>query len=154
MRLVTDADGTRYFVCKRSSDATLVRDPATGERRYLPNDDLEELDGESALEVAASGVDPAVRALLRAVHDDDGLGLLIELTDRGPLAARTLLERYDYCESDLHGRLLEYRLAGLLEEATVAGERGYRASDDLVDALSILRPAYTDESGDPADGPP
>lgn len=139
MDTVRDRDGNRYLLLKRSSSASLVRDPETGDERYVRNDRLERVDGASALETAADGVDDAVVRLVRAVHDDETLGLLIELADGGPVAVRTLLERYDLCESDLHGRITECRAAGLLEEADVAGERGYRVTDDCVRALGVIR---------------
>ncbi|WP_114576192.1 hypothetical protein [Saliphagus sp. LR7] len=141
MKTVRDAEGTRYLLRKRSTESSLVYDPETGEERYLPNDRLEEEEGSgSPLETAAAGVDPAVRTLLSAVHDDETLGLVIALADRGPIAVRQLLDGYGLCESDLHGRLAELVAAGLVEEATVAGERGYRATGDCRVALEIVRP--------------
>lgn len=146
MKTVRDEEGTRYLLRKRSTESSLVYDPETGEDRYLPNDRLEEEEeSESPLETAASGVDPAVRTLLSAVHDDETLGLLIALADRGPIAVRQLLAGYGLCESDLHGRLAELVAAGLVEEATVAGERGYRATEDCRTALKIVRPETDNE---------
>lgn len=144
MRTVRDDEGRSYLLRKRSAESSLVYDPETGEERYLPNDRLHD-DGESSpLEAAASGVDPAIRTLLGAVHDDEGLGLLVALADRGPIGVRRLLTEYGLCESDLHGRLAELVAAGLIEEATVAGERGYRATETCHDALAVVRPEPDD----------
>lgn len=140
MRTVRDDEGTRYLLRKRSAESSLVYDPETGEERYLPNDRLHDLDSAgSPLETAAAGVDPAVRTLLSAVHDNESLGLLVALTDRGAIAVRDLLSAYGLCESDLHGRLSELVAAGLIEETTVAGERGYRATGECREALAVVR---------------
>lgn len=144
MKTVRDKEGTRYLLRKRSAESSLVYDPETGEERYLPNDRLEDEGSGSPLETAATGVDPAVRTLLGAVHDDETLGLLIALADRGPLAVRQLLSGYGLCESDLHGRLAELVAAGLVEETTVAGERGYRATEDCLLALAVVRSSEGD----------
>jgi len=66
---------------------------------------------------------------METARDDRALALLREIDADGPLAVRTLLSRYDLCESDLHGLCTELRAAGLLAEAEVAGERGYRATE-------------------------
>jgi hypothetical protein len=140
MRTVRDTDGTRYLLVKRSSESSLVRDPETGEKRYLPNGELTDLDGASALDVAAAGVPDAVRRVVTAAHTEQALGLLVELADRGPIGIRELLSAYDLCESDLHGLLMEFRAAGLVEERDVAGERGYDATETTREAVAILRP--------------
>jgi len=88
---------------------------------------------------AARGVPPSVRAVVTAARDDRSLGLLLDVDADGPLPVRTLLDRYDLCESDLHGLLAEFRAAGLLAEATVAGERGYETTETATDALARLR---------------
>lgn len=139
MRTVRNDEGTRYLLVKRSTESSLVRDPTTGSERYLPNDELTADDEASALATAADGVPSSVRRVLTAAPDDRALGLLIELADRGPLAVRTLLGTYDLCESDLHGLLGEFRAAGLIEEARVAGERGYDATGTTREAVSALR---------------
>lgn len=139
MRTVRDESGKRYIVVKSSTDSSLVRDPEDGSERYVENDRLETLDGTPPLETAASGISEPVRRLLRGVHDDAALGLLADLVDRGPVPVRDMMREYDQCESDLHGRLAELRAAGLIEEATIAGERGYDATEGTVEVLSILR---------------
>jgi hypothetical protein len=139
MRTVRDTDGARYLLVKRSSDATLVRDPETGAEQYLPNDELTEAEGVSALTVAASGVPESVRRVVTAAHTEDALGLLVELVDRGPLPVRDLLSAYDLCESDLHGLLAEFRAAGLIRERDAAGERGYEATETTREAVATLR---------------
>ena len=139
MRTVRDTDGARYLLVKRSSDSTLVRDPETGAETYLPNDELTEVEGLSALSVAASGVPEPVRTVVTAAHTEDALGLLVELADRGPVPIRDLLSAYDLCESDLHGTLAEFRAAGLVRECEVAGERGYEATETTREAIDVLR---------------
>ena len=139
MRTVRDDSGKRYVLLKESGESSLVRDPDSGETGYVENDSLDAVDGESPLETAASGVPGPVRRVLTAVHDEAGLGLLADLADRGPVAVRDMLGAYDQCESDLHGRLTELRAAGLIEEATIAGERGYDATDEAREALAALR---------------
>ncbi|WP_435345502.1 DUF7346 family protein [Haloarchaeobius sp. HRN-SO-5] len=139
MRTVRDADGNSYLVVKESDESTLVRDPETGTERYVANESLHDATGSSPLDVAASAVSPGVRRVLSATHDDRSLGLLVELVDRGPVGVRTLLGEYDLCESDLLGLLTEFRAAGLVEEARVAGERGYEATDLAVEGVGELR---------------
>lgn len=139
MKTVRDDNGTHYLLLKRSHDASLVKDPHTGDEQYIDNDQLELVDDESPLETVARSVDPGMRQLLATVHDDRSLGLVIELTDRGPMSVRVLLDRYDFCESELLGRLTTFRAAGVLEETTVHGEQGYRVNDECKDALATIR---------------
>jgi len=141
MQTVSDTDGTHYLLVKRSGDASLVRDPETGAQRYIDNDDLEAVDGESPLVTAASAIDAPVRRLLTATHNDRSLGLVVELVDRGPCSTLELLDSYDLCESDLHGLLAEFRAAGLVEEATSHGRRGYDATELAAAAVDRLRPS-------------
>ena len=150
MRTVRDADGTAYLLLKRSSESSRIRDPKTGEERYVPNAELELVDEASPLSTAAGAVDEPVRRLIRAVHDDETLGLLVELVDRGPLAAVTVLDAYDLCESDLHGRLTELQVAGLVDATEVDGRRGYAATDLARGAIVSLRARDADVH--PADG--
>jgi hypothetical protein len=140
MRTVSDADGTRYLLVKRSRESSLVRNPETGTERYLPNEELDAVDGASPLDVAAAGIPEPVRRVVTAAHTQRALGLLVELTDRGPVAIRDLLAAYDLCESDLHGLLAEFRAAGLVREADVGGERGYDATETTRAAVATLRP--------------
>ena len=143
MQTVRDGEDKTYLLVKRSAESSRVRDPATGEERYVDNDELVVVDGESPLATAASGVPEPVRRLLRAVHNDRSLGLLAMIADEGPLAVIDLLDAADMCESDLHGTVTELRAAGLIDEADVAGRRGYEATPVAVEALGLLR----DESG-------
>ncbi|MFB6206409.1 MAG: hypothetical protein ABEJ05_07780 [Haloglomus sp.] len=145
MQPVEDADGRRYLLVKRSGESSLVRDPATGREEYHPNDDLTPVEA-SGLELAAEAVSAPVRRVLTAVHDDRSLGLLFALDARGPTAVRTLLDRTELCESDLHGLLGEFRAAGLVTETDVAGERGYRTTDRASEALDQLRTPDDEET--------
>lgn len=148
MKSVQDDTGKRYLLLKRSEHASLVRDPETGNECYVQNDRLEDID-ESGLETAARSVSEPVRTFLAAVHDETTLGLVIELADRGPLGVRTLLDAYDLCESDLHGRLTTLTSAGLLEETEIAGERGYRTTATCDRSLETIR--GDDDAGPNAD---
>ncbi len=138
MKTVRDEDGRHYLLLKQSEKSALVRDPETGEERYLETDALEPADGESPLETVARRIDPDVRQLMSAVHDDQSLGLLLEVATEGPLTARTIIDRTDFCESDLVGRLTTFRAAGLLAETTVYGEPGYEATETCQRALEAL----------------
>lgn len=151
MKTVRDDDGTVYHLLKRSGETSLVRDPETGEEHVLDTDRLEPCAGATNLERAADTLDPALRAMLRSVHDDETLGLLVELHDRGPLAVVAILERSSWCESDLAGRLGQLQLAGLIEEAAVAGERGYRLTAEGTRAVSLVRSPPESESDGGAD---
>ncbi|MDF9745127.1 DUF7346 family protein [Natrinema salsiterrestre] len=139
MKTVEDDTGKRYLLLKRSDSASLVRDPDNGNECYIQNDRLEAIGEESALETAARTVSQPVVTLLTNVHDEETLGLLVELSERGPLGVRRLLDGYDFCESDLHGRLTVLSAAGLLEETEVAGERGYGITEECEDALETVR---------------
>jgi len=137
MRAVDGPEGT-YLLVKRSEESSLVRDPETGEERYVPTDELEPA-GDDPLALAAERVSPGARALVRGCHDEATLGLLLELERRGPLPVRELLSVGESCESDLNGLLAELRVAGCIEETEIAGERGYRVTDGVADVLGALR---------------
>ena len=138
MRTVCDESGQRYLLLKRSDESSLVRDPQTGDETYLENDRLHTADGESPLETAARRISPATRRILTAIPNERALGLLVELYDRGPLSVRELLSAYDLCESDLHVHLAEFRVAGLIDECRVAGERGYDLTATATEGLEPL----------------
>lgn len=75
---------------------------------------------------------------MQTVRDDRALWLLCEIDSQGPISVREL-SNYDLCESDLHGMCAEFRAAGLLEACEVAGERGYRTTEQAREALERLR---------------
>jgi hypothetical protein len=139
VRTVEDGSGTQYVLLKRSGDSSLVRDPVTGEERYVENEALSAVEGESPLETAARAVPDPTRRVLRAAHSDRALGLLVELEERGAVPVRDLLGSYDLCESDLHGLLAEFTAAGLVTETRVVGERGYELTDAAREGLTALR---------------
>lgn len=139
MQTVRDDRGNEYQLLKRSRESSRVRDPETGEECHLDNERLEPVSGESALITAASAVPESIRRVMSAVSGTEALGLLLELDSEGPIAVRDLLSRYDLCESDLLGMCTEFRAAGLVVEMEVAGERGYRTTEQASDALSRLR---------------
>lgn len=137
-RTVEDSDGTRYLLLKRSEESSLVRNPETGERRHLPNEELSVVDDVATTETVLTGIPDEVLSLLTAVHEERALALLVELDEEGPMSVRGLLSAYDFCESDLHGMVAELRAAGLVTETTVAGERGYETTPQASEALASL----------------
>lgn len=137
MRTVEDTDGSRYLLVKRSGESSRVRDPGTGEERYLPNEELSSVDA-GPLETAAQAVTEETRAVVTAIHDERALGLLLELHRRGPTPVRDLMGSYDLCESDALGILSEFRASGLVTEADVAGERGYQLTEQGETGLDSL----------------
>lgn len=139
MQTVRDSEGKQYLLIKSSSESSRVRDPVTGDEQYLPNSDLEPVEGTSPLVAAAAGVPESVRRVMSAAHDERSLGLLLEVVDNGPVSVVALLGEYDLCESDLHGLLSEFRAAGLLSTAEVNGERGYDATETARQAVTQLR---------------
>lgn len=139
MQTVRDSKGKRYLLIKSSGESSRVRDPATGDEQYLPNSDLEAVEGTSPLVAAAAGVPESVRRVMSAAHDERSLGLLIEVVDNGPLSVVALLGDYDLCESDLHGLLSEFRAAGLLVTAESNGKRGYDATEIARQGVTQLR---------------
>ncbi len=144
MQTVRDSEGTRYVLLKESGESSLVRDPHTGERRHLPNADLEPVAGEAPLDTAARAVPGPVRRVVTAVRDERALGLLLELDARGAASVRALLAETALCESDLHGVLAEFRAAGLVAETRVAGDRGYETTEAAEDGLAALRGGETE----------
>lgn len=139
MRTVRAPDGDHFVLIKESDDSSLVRDPETGETTHLPNDDIEPVSGESPLDSLAAAVPDDARRVVTACHDDWLLGLLVDLADRGPLAAREMLGEYDTCESDLVGGINELRAAGLVAETTVHGHRGYELTETGESGIEYLR---------------
>jgi hypothetical protein len=152
MRTVEDADGRRALLVKRSGDAWLVRDPRTGRESYRPAADLSVVDDADALSTAAAGVPAPVRRVLTAVRTDRQLGLLLDLVDRGPVPARTLVAATGYCESDLVGIVGEFRAAGLVATTDVAGDPAYDATDIAREAATLLRPGGDGGGTDRTDG--
>lgn len=138
MRTVRDATGDTYILVKQADDSWLVRDPATGAEQYRPATDLTPI-GTPPLDTAASAVPTPIREVISGVGSDVALGLLVELTDRGPTAVRTLLDMVELCESDLYGHLAELRTAGLVTETQVDGRPGYTPTDPTREAVSALR---------------
>jgi hypothetical protein len=139
MRTVRDGDGTRYVLLEVAGEASLVRDPETGEQRHVPNADLERVEEESPLVTASRAVSEPVRRVLTGIQDERALGLLLEIDARGAASVRALLEETDLCGSDLHGLLAEFRAAGLVTESRVGGERGYGTTDVAETGLARLR---------------
>jgi hypothetical protein len=138
MRTVRDDAGDVFLLVKESGDSCKVRNPETGEETHRRRDTLEPVSGESPLSTAARAVPEPARRILTAAPDDRALGLLVDLRERGPHSVRYLLEATDLCESDLLGLLTEFRAAGLVEETTAMGERGYATTGAADEGLGIL----------------
>lgn len=139
MRTVEDESGRRLLVVKRSADSWLVRDPESGAERYVDPAGLTAVDDAAPLATAARSVDADARRLVLAARDDRALGLLCHLDAVGPRSVVALMDETDLCESDLHGTVAEFRAAGLLEEVTVDGRRGYGLTERARSALDRLR---------------
>jgi hypothetical protein len=139
MRTVRGPDGMLYVVVKESGESSRVRDPTTGDEQFLPNDDLDPAGGESPFAALARGIPESTRRVVGACHEDWHLGVLVALADRGPLPARELLAASDACESDFLGAVTEFRAAGLVEEATIGGERGYALTEAGAAGVAVLR---------------
>lgn len=139
MRTVRDGEGTTYLLLKESTASSLVRNPATGEERYVPNGDLEPVDGEPPLTAAAKALPDPTERPLNTIADPRALGLLVHLDANGPQPVTALLDIDALCESDLHGATGELRAAGLIEETNVDGWRGYRTTDLAEESLEALR---------------
>lgn len=129
MKTVRDDRGNHYLLLKESDEASLVRDPHTGNECYVGNDRLEPVEGVSTMETMARRLSKQIRSLVACVHDDDTLGLVMYLAERGPVSATTLIESTTRCESDLNGQLSTLRAAGIVEATTVGSEPGYRLTD-------------------------
>lgn len=138
MRTVRDSSGQVYLLVKESAESCKVRDPETGEETYRDRADLEPVEGESALATTARAVPESVRQVLTATPDEQGLGLLVDLHERGPLSVRYLLDATDLCESDLLGLLTEFRAGGLVQECTLGGERGYDTTEQADEGVAFL----------------
>ncbi|MFC6961800.1 DUF7346 family protein [Halocatena marina] len=137
MRTVRTDDGCRYLLIKRSSGSSLVRDPETGDERYIENEKLE-CTGVSSLETAAQAIAAPVRRIIRVASSDHALGVLIILDRRGPMAAVDLMECSDLCESDLNGLLTELRAAELIETVSIGGVPGYKTTEQASEGISAL----------------
>lgn len=131
MRTVRDSAGTIYLLLDATTAECRVRRLPDGPVETVPSDELEAIDPQQALD--AAGLDDV--DLERASRVDRAVGLLIELEARGPTSVRTLLDRLDICESDLHGAVTELRAAGFVEPTTVYGDRGYRTTAAASEAL-------------------
>lgn len=150
MHTVRTSDGTRYLLLKQSSDSSLVRDPTTGDERYIENDRLKlvESDNVSPLETVAETVPDSIRRILSAVSDDRSLGLLLVLDRHEPIAIPDLMTHSDLCESDINGILSEFRAAGLIEPVSIGGVPSYETTKLASDGLSILRDCDDDGNRD------
>lgn len=135
MRIVRDDDGRFSVLVDATGSTCRARSLHDGTERTVPSDELTVVEPADALDVL--GIDADERDSLRKMaRTDRAIGLLVELNTAGPLSVRTILDRFDICESDLHGLVTELRAAGFLEPATVYGERGYRTTDRATDLLA------------------
>lgn len=139
MRIV-EFEGDRYLLLKRSTSSSLVYDPVSGDRRYLPNHELDISDksGHGGSEESLLNRIPELGAL-GSIADDATLEILFEIETNGPLPARDLLGRIDCCESDLHGIISELRAAELVTEIDLPGGRGYQTTARASEALDRSR---------------
>jgi len=145
-RIVRDTDSRQYYLLKRSEDASLVRPVDGGDCRYLPTTELTVVDETSRTSAVLDPLPSSVRTLVTAVHDERTLAVLQDLALSGPLAVETLMSRYEFCESTFHGMIAELRVAELVTETTVAGERAYNTTEQANRALTSLRPPSDPEA--------
>lgn len=129
MRVVRDEEGCYYVLQDSDGESCRIREVTTA---TLTTRQCAELSPIAPADVL--GVD----GLAGAIGSSRALALLIELDVAGPASARGLLDRFDVCESDLHGVTAELQAAGLIELTTVHGERGYRTTQNIGDALERL----------------
>ena len=138
MKRVRDDDGRTYHLLKRSGDSALVRDVETGVERYRPVNELQAIDRGSPTDDHLEAIPRPVRTLVRATPNEDALAVLALLDRRGPLSVRRLLDETTFCESDVNGIVTGFRLAGLLTEVDVNGERGYATTETATRALEVI----------------
>ena len=143
METVEDQEGQRFLRLKRSAESSLVADPTTGRRCYLPNETLTPVERAGDELPLIDSIDPDVRRLVATVRTERTLGLmrLLELTDGLPAIA--VLEQTDWCESELFATVQELEAAGLLRRTEIDGREGYELSDS---GQRGLAPLITDES--------
>jgi len=131
MRLVSD--GEQYCVLQRSNgEVCRVRELCNGTIITRPCSDLTPVSPDEFVEARDVDIDisgPRERS-------ERAIALATEFAVAGPTSARVLLDRFDACESDIHGATTELRAAGLIKPTTVHGERGYRATERVSDALA------------------
>ncbi|MFW6017272.1 MAG: DUF7346 family protein [Halapricum sp.] len=134
MRLISD--GETYGILQRSDDGECrLRALPEGTVTTRPCSELTPVDPGTfieAFDVSVDASDPRERS-------SRALALLLELAISGAASARQLLDRFDSCESELHGTASELRASGLIEPTTVYGERGYRTTDAARDVISTSR---------------
>jgi len=131
MRLVSD--GKRQYVLQRSDgEVCRLRELSEGTITTQPCSALTPVSPDEFVEVRGADIDIAGPR----EQSERAVALAAELAIAGPTSARALLDRFDACESDIHGATTELRAAGLIEQTTVHGERGYRASERVSDALA------------------
>ncbi len=130
MRLVSD--GEQYYVLQRSNgEVCRLRDLSEGTTTARPCSDLTPISPAEFVEARDADIDVSGPR----EQSERAVALAAELAVAGPTSARALLDRFDACESDIHGATTELRAAGLIEPTTVHGERGYRATEQVSDAL-------------------
>lgn len=112
MNLVEDADGRRYALLKRSHQASLVLDLASGERSYRPNETLELIDAEPVPDVLD---ETTISQSIRSTANE----LLAVLAHGDAVPIRTVLEATTVCESELVALRGELEAAGLITTESV-----------------------------------
>lgn len=136
--LVRHRDGTLYYLVKRSTEASLVREVDTEHYQYVPNGLLEEFDAETEADEVQGRRTPDPEQLdelyRRFDIHDPRVPELLEYFGPEPVRVRTLLAKTTFCESDLHGLLGELTAAGVLEERRIAGERCYSLTTEAKNA--------------------
>jgi len=137
MRAVVDAAGRRSLLLRENGEQALLRDVGTGDQRTVPLEDVESIDAAPLETLTGDLPDPLPTPLDRA-PTDRALALLVELHVAGPRPVRALLDDTTLCESDLHGLVGDLRVAGLVTETAVGGDRGYGLTEEAQVTLATL----------------
>lgn len=127
MRTVEDREGGKHLLLKHSASTSLVQNLQTGERTYVPTDDLRPVEADP-LRVAGRALEDEIRT---EIPDERTAGLF-RLLDNGMTSVRTLLEQTDLCESELFGMLRELEAAGVVEREETREDATYTVTTDAI----------------------
>ncbi len=125
MEIVEDESGDRYELVKRSADACLVRDLATGTTAYLPSD--------AVTTVAATDdlVDVVPSAIAAELPTRSAVVLVGLLGVAGPLSVRSILDATTFCERDLFALARVLVAEDVLEPVDLGERRGYGLTSEI-----------------------
>ena len=137
MVLVTDGDGNRYQLLKRSSSASLVQNLDTAEVRYIPNTQIDQV---------AEAKDADCDSRPAELPSDDAALILSTIGRNGQVTSRALLESTTLCESDLFLILRELEVGELICRDELLTMTAWAPTTKGEEVISQLN--YSTESGD------